>query len=161
MSTVTTTPAAPIGDTAWYLTKILHTAGSCEHCGRTLKHLYNVVNPTGQEMTVGRGCVKKITGWALSYAQAEQALRSARRSVELDRRREIVGSQYPELAEAFRTLEDAGRRLRAEGYDVQGAYGRVGRRVCERAALFSEATTEDSLWRGRGDTWRDYVAWRM
>lgn len=155
MSTI----AAQIGSTAWYLTKILHTEGSCDHCGRSLKHLYEVVNPSGQEMTVGRGCVKKITGWTLSYAQAEQALRSAKRCAEIDRRRVIVGEAYPTLAKSFAALNAAAVQMRAEGYDIQGAYGRVGRAVSNEASLFSQATTEDHLWREGGHTtWREYLA---
>lgn len=152
-----TTTAAQIGDTTWYLTKILHTTGSCDHCGRSLKHLYEVVNPHGQEMTVGRGCVKKITGWTLTYAQAQQALRVAARSVELDRRRSIVGYEYPELVAAFVALETAAKEMRIEGYDVQGAYGRVGMLVANRASLFSQATTTNWFWDGSGDDWRDYL----
>lgn len=156
---MTAKTAAQIGSTTWYLTKILHIEGSCDHCGRTLKHLYEVVNPDGKEMTVGRGCVKKLTGWTLSYAQAEQALRSALRCAEIDRRRAIVAAAYPELAEAFAALENAAKQMRSEGYDIQGAYGRVGRAVSNQAALFSQATTEDFMWREGGySTWQEYLA---
>jgi hypothetical protein len=152
------TAAAQIGSSAWYLTGIRHTEGSCDHCGRPLKHLYDVVNPDGRVMTLGRSHVKAATGWTLTYAQAEQALRSARRSVELDRRREVVAIAYPELRDAWLALEAAGRALRVEGFDPQGAYFRVGRVAASRAALFSTATVEDGLWNGRLDwTWREYL----
>lgn len=155
----TTTAVAQIGTTAWYLTGIRHTEGTCDHCGRALKHLYEVVDPTGREMTLGRSHVKQVTGWTLSYAQAEQALRSARRGVEMDRRRAVVAAVYPELRDAYVALAEAGRQLRAEGYDPQGAYSRVGRVAANRAALFTTATHEDGLWNGRLDwSWREYLS---
>jgi hypothetical protein len=155
----TTTAAAQIGTTAWYLTGIRHTEGTCDHCGRGLKHLYDVVDPDGREMTLGRSHVKAATGWTLSYAQAEQALRSARRGVEMDRRRAVVAEAYPELLDSHLALERVGRDLRAAGWDPQGAYFQIGRLAANRAALFSTATHEDGLWNGRlGWSWREYLS---
>ncbi|MEY9839368.1 hypothetical protein [Streptacidiphilus sp. EB103A] len=76
----TSTPGARIGTTGWTLSGITTSPGgtSCDHCGRLLKHLYDVVDhSTGRAMTVGRGCCKKVTGWSLSAAQAAQLLRAA------------------------------------------------------------------------------------
>jgi hypothetical protein len=156
MTITTTTPAAQIGDTAWYLVKILHTEGVCDHCGRQLKHLYEVVNPDGKELTVGRGCVKRITGWTLSAARAEQALRSAKRVAEVSRRQAIVGAEYPELAAARDKLDAAGAQCRAEGFDVMTAYSRVSRKVCTDAAIFNTACLENHLW--WNDEWREFLA---
>ena len=152
----TTTPAARIGDTAWYLTTILHTTGSCDHCGRALKHLYEVVNPDGKEMTVGRGCVKKITGWTLSYAQAQQALRSAARMAEIARRRKIVGDEYPELAAAEQEVQTACGQARAEGFDPLSGYHRVPAERRSMGAMFNQAVLSDNLWFREG-AWREYL----
>lgn len=157
MTTTPTVTAAPIGDTAWYLVKILHVEGCCDHCGRSLKHLYEVVNPEGREMTVGRGCVKRITGWTLSYAQAQQALRSAARGVEMDRRRAIVSAEYPGLADANAQVQEACRAARAAGFDAMSGYSRVPTVTRSSAAVFSTATHEDHLWRG-DEGWREYLA---
>jgi hypothetical protein len=157
--TETTIPAANIGTTGWKLTGMSEGSGGCDHCGRSLKHLYAVINPAGETMTVGRGCVKKLTGWTLNASQAAQALRSAARGVEMDRRRSIVGAECPELAAAHVELEAAARTLRAEGFDPQGAYGRVGRTVANNAALFTQATIADHLWNGSSyGTWQEYLA---
>ncbi|MFF9785625.1 hypothetical protein [Streptomyces nigrescens] len=80
MSTQLSTPAAQIGTTDWNLTGIRTSrAGErCGHCPRTLKNLYDVENRvTGQKMTVGRGCCKKVTGWTLAAAEAARILRAA------------------------------------------------------------------------------------
>lgn len=107
-------------------------------------------------MTVGRGCVKKITGWTLSYAQAAQALRSAARGVEMDRRRGIVGAEYAALAAANEEMQAAYRQARLAGFDPTSGYHRVPMSTRAYAAMFVTATVEDHLW--RADGWRDYLA---
>ncbi|MER0477067.1 hypothetical protein ABR737_01610 [Streptomyces sp. Edi2] len=75
-----TTIAAKIGTTDWNLIGIRSSqAGQkCDHCPRSLKNLYDVENRvTGQTMTVGRGCCKKVTGWTLTAAEAARLLRVA------------------------------------------------------------------------------------
>ncbi|CAL9611253.1 hypothetical protein SUDANB1_05630 [Streptomyces sp. enrichment culture] len=72
--------SARIGDTDWNLTAIRSSREGqrCDHCGRLLKHLYDVTNArTGQALTVGRGCCKKVTGWTLAAAEAARLLRHA------------------------------------------------------------------------------------
>ncbi|EMF20377.1 hypothetical protein H114_32579 [Streptomyces gancidicus BKS 13-15] len=72
--------SARIGDTDWHLTAIRSSreGHACDHCGRRLKHLYDVTNPrTGEALTVGRGCCKKVTGWTLAAAEAARLLRHA------------------------------------------------------------------------------------
>ncbi|MGH3921331.1 MAG: hypothetical protein ACRDTT_00350 [Pseudonocardiaceae bacterium] len=147
--------SAQIGDTAWYLVGMPEGGASCDHCGRELKHLYRVVNPGGTEMTVGRGCVKKITGWTLSYAQAQRALRVVRRCAEIDRREAIAAARYPGLAADYTAVQDECRAARADGFDPLSGYARVSEDVRRSAGLFTTAITEDHLWRGEG--WADYL----
>lgn len=155
MESSMTAALAPIGDTAWFLVGMPDGSGQCDHCGRNLKHLYRVVNPDGAELTVGRGCVKRITGWTSSYAQAKQALCAAERGVELARRREIAGAQYPELAAAEKAVQDACRQAAADGFEPLSGYARVSAETRRHAAIFTTAVTEDHLWRN-GD-WASYV----
>ncbi|MEJ8654836.1 hypothetical protein WKI65_44060 [Streptomyces sp. MS1.AVA.3] len=80
MSGTATRVTARIGTTDWHLAGIRtgRTGEICDHCGRSLKSLYDVENQTaGQVMTVGRGCCKKVTGWTLSAAEAARILRAA------------------------------------------------------------------------------------
>lgn len=78
---MTATITAQIGTTDWYLTGIRTSTGTeCDHCGRNLKNVYDLVNAaTGKPMTVGRGCCKNVTGWTLAAAEAARLLRSATR----------------------------------------------------------------------------------
>lgn len=156
--TATTQVTARIGGTAWYLTSIADLEGGCDHCGRTLKHLYHVVNPEGVEMTVGRGCVKKITGWTLSYAQARQMLAAAHRGAELRRRRAVVAADYPGLAAAHAEVSTACAAARTDGYDPMVGYSRVAPNVGALCDLFTEATVTDCFWGGRG--WSAFGGWR-
>lgn len=59
----------------WKLTGQPEGGGECEHCGRNLVHRYSVTSSKGQQMTVGRGCLKSVTGWTLTAAQAAAELR--------------------------------------------------------------------------------------
>lgn len=80
--TITTAPAvtAPrIGNTDWRITGKNAQGGTCDHCGRVLKHCYTVTDPAGQDMTVGRGCVKALTGWTLTAAEAARLVWQAER----------------------------------------------------------------------------------
>ena len=62
--------------TTWKLTGKPSGGGQCEHCPRSLVHRYEVTNTeTGAKMIVGRGCLKAITGWTLTAAQAEREIR--------------------------------------------------------------------------------------
>jgi hypothetical protein len=84
------TTGAPLGSTGWRLVGLATGSASCEHCNRALKYLYRVVNPAGEEMVVGRGCVKKLTGWTLEAAHAARLLRIAER----DARRATTWAQF-------------------------------------------------------------------
>ncbi|WP_445520493.1 hypothetical protein [Streptomyces sp. NEAU-174] len=70
---------AQIGTTNWHLAGIRTSSGTeCDHCGRILKNLYDVIDTTnGRKMTVGRGCCKKVTGWSLAASEAARLLRAA------------------------------------------------------------------------------------
>ena len=69
----------------WKLTGKPDGAGECEHCGRALRHRWEVTSSAGTVMIVGRGCLKAVTGWTLSASQAEREARMievrARRAV--------------------------------------------------------------------------------
>lgn len=98
MSNDSVTPAAPMGTTGWYLVGRRVDSASCGHCGRTLKILFDVVTSDGTEMIVGRGCVKKLTGWNLTEAEARRLLWLAER----DRKRATTWAAFelahPDLA---------------------------------------------------------------
>jgi len=61
--------------TTWKLTGKPSGSGECEHCGRNLVHRYEVTSTEGAAKIVGRGCLKAVTGWTLTAAQAERELR--------------------------------------------------------------------------------------
>lgn len=63
---MTTTPAT------WQLRGITSGEANCDHCGRTLARCFRVVSPAGDEMTVGRVCSAKLTGYNWKVAQAER-----------------------------------------------------------------------------------------
>jgi hypothetical protein len=75
---------AKIGNTDWSLVSVRRNAsGVCDHCGRTLKNLYNVRNDvSGKAMTVGTGCCKKVTGWTLALAEAQRLVWHAAKTIE-------------------------------------------------------------------------------
>jgi len=101
------TIAARIANTDWYLTAIHSGTGDCDHCGRTLKHLYTVRNgQTGEDMIVGRGCCKKVTGWTLTAAQAARALRGAEAKARADATWDRFAQAHPECAAKLRRDRD-------------------------------------------------------
>jgi ribosome-binding protein aMBF1 (putative translation factor) len=59
--------------TTWQLVGITSGEATCDHCGRTLARCFRVVTPDGAEMTVGRVCSAKLTGYNWKLAQAERA----------------------------------------------------------------------------------------
>jgi len=71
--------------TTWKLTGQPAGCGDCEHCGRGLVYRYEVTSTEGEQMIVGRGCLKSVTGWTLTAAQAAYEVRMigvrARRAV--------------------------------------------------------------------------------
>lgn len=91
-------PGAPLGSTGWYLVGRPVGSASCDHCGRALKHCYLVVNSDAVEMTVGRGCVKKLTGWDLTIATAERLLRIAKRNADRAAQWATFAAEHPEAA---------------------------------------------------------------
>ena len=96
------TVTAQIGTTDWHLTGIrTSSAGeTCEHCPRTLKNLYDVKNmATGQTMTVGRGCCKKVTGWTLAASEATRILRAAERQARKAAAWAEFTTRHPEIAD--------------------------------------------------------------
>lgn len=59
----------------WKLTGQPAGAGHCEQCGRELAFRYEVTSGAGGAMVVGRGCLKVVTGWTLTAAQAARELK--------------------------------------------------------------------------------------
>jgi hypothetical protein len=55
--------------------------GHCQHCDRTLKHCYTITNASGATMTVGRGCLKTVTGWTIAQKEADRLVWLAERTV--------------------------------------------------------------------------------
>lgn len=69
------TYSAPIGPSQWRLTAVARGSATCDHCDRRLMNTFTVTNPAGQEMTLGRACCKKVTGYDLSMNEAARMLR--------------------------------------------------------------------------------------
>lgn len=57
--------------TTWRLTGITTGRSTCDHCGRSLARCFRVTRD-GAEMTVGRVCSAKLTGYNWTVAQAER-----------------------------------------------------------------------------------------
>lgn len=106
---MTATATARIGTTDWHLTGIRSTGGVCGHCNRTLKHVYTVRNTaTGQDMTVGRACCKKVTGWTLAAAEAARILRAAEQRAKRDEAWSDFQQANPELAAPIAAAAERG-----------------------------------------------------
>jgi len=91
--------------TTWKLTGKPNGGGQCEHCPRSLVHRYEVTSTeTGAKMIVGRGCLKAVTGWTLTAAQAEREIRM----IEVRARRAANWATFTETnpAEAATLLAD-------------------------------------------------------
>ncbi|QPL14142.1 hypothetical protein QEH48_gp113 [Streptomyces phage TurkishDelight] len=96
--------AALIGTSAWKLVRVRNAPNGepCGHCPRVLKTVYDLANTeTGEEMTVGRGCCKTVTGWTLTAAEARRlADLAAREAAALvrwgdDYRRALALGEFP------------------------------------------------------------------
>lgn len=87
-----------IGNSDWILTGLnsSRAATPCDHCDRDVKRGFVIQGPGGREMRVGRGCVKKLTGWTIEWAEAQRMLKAA----VYTERREIVRAEFPTLNDA-------------------------------------------------------------
>lgn len=105
-----TQTAARIGTTGWDLTGIRVSAGeTCGHCGRTLRHVYDVRNTAaGDAMTFGRACCKKVTGWNLELADARNLLRHAEAVARRSAKWAAFTAEYPDLAAVIDADAQAG-----------------------------------------------------
>src|SRR6185312_6908680 len=117
MTTQTTITTAPdvayprLGTTGWCITGKTADGGICDHCARTLKHCYTVTNPPGEEMTVGRGCVKVLTGWTLTAGEAGRLVWQAEREVLRATNWAAFTAAHPEVAAEIEA--DCNRRIPA------------------------------------------------
>lgn len=103
--TTTAVSAALIGTTPWKLLRVRTAPNGrqCDHCPRTLKNLYDLAHTkTGQELTVGRGCCKQLTGWSLTTAEARRLADLATRETAAlnrwgdDYRRALALAEWPD-----------------------------------------------------------------
>ena len=86
--------------------------GQCEHCPRQLVTHYTIRNAeTGQSMRVGRGCLKKVTGWTVTAAAADRIIRQAEKQA----RWEAWSAANPEQAAALTAGTDQETREIREG----------------------------------------------
>jgi hypothetical protein len=111
--------APQLGSTGWFLVGKPDGGGTCDHCGRNLKHCYLVVSPDRAEMTVGRGCVKVLTGWTLSASEANRLLWLAEREIVHVANWAAFTAAHPELA----------ARIDADCDDEEGTPKTVARTV--------------------------------
>lgn len=113
---MTATITAQIGNTEWHLTGIRTTSGTaCDHCGRSLKNLYDVRNDsTGKALTVGRGCSKSVTGWTLTASEAARVLRMAQAAGRQAQAWADFSAEYPAVAADIATADGWKGELRAE-----------------------------------------------
>lgn len=157
MSTETTTAqaaitySAPIGPTQWRLTAVGRGAGVCDHCGRTLVNTYTVTNPAGEEMVLGRGHVKLVTGYNLSQAEAARILRHAAECGQRAARWAAFAAARPEVAATISADVNAWTRW----------YGaRTGKTYAELPAEWDGVPTgngpaaEVRAWIGEGMDWQ-------
>lgn len=92
--------------TTWRLTGKPAGGGQCEHCPRALVHRYEVTSSTGVKMTVGRGCLKKVTGWTFTAAQAEREIRMIRIRAERAANWAVFAEAHPGVAAVILTDVD-------------------------------------------------------
>jgi hypothetical protein len=114
--------------TTWKLTG-RGTGGQCEHCPRRLATHYVVTDTaTGTSMKVGRRCLKKVTGWTVTAAQAEAAVRLAEQDARWSAWCAASPAEAAVVAQAAeREAEEVRQGLRqCAGYaqSVKGAIGR-------------------------------------
>jgi len=106
-----------IGTSDWSLKGIGHTGGICEHCDRTLKHVYTVHNDvTGKTMTVGRTCCKKVTGWTLALKEAQSLLWFEAKMIERTANWAHFAAAFPDVAETI-DADEGLSWLKREIYD--------------------------------------------
>ncbi len=152
---MTTTARVTIAPGAYRLTGITSTTGQCDCCTRNLtQRVFAVAHKTtGGELTLGRRCAAKATGYAVTAVEREA--RIAARLAEIKHRTAIVATAYPHIAAAWAARDAACSRLRAAGRDTTSCYGD------HTAIVGSTAVTEDRLWSGRDTTrfgnWRAYL----
>lgn len=114
---MTATITAQIGTTDWQLTGIGHNGGTCEHCDRNLTHVYAVRNAqTGHNMTVGRSCCKKVTGWTLAAKEADRILAYAEKLARREAAWIEFTAEQPALAAA---MDDAIAREIRNAYQMK------------------------------------------
>lgn len=161
MTTNTTTAAAdlytaPIGPTKWRLVGIGRERAVCDHCDRPLVNTYTVEDPAGARKTLGRACVKKVTGYNLAQAEAARLLRVAAKSA---RRAEVWAAwaqSNPEHAALL--VADINGWIAWYSEATGRAYSRVS---MEWDGTLSGAGPADEVrgWIGEGRDWafRDYM----
>ncbi len=87
-------------------------SGVCDHCGRTLARLFRVTSPDGTDLTVGRTCSAKLTGYKWNVALAERIERFRIAD-------EAAASKYGQLY----TELHAAARATAARYETAGIAG--------------------------------------
>lgn len=107
----------------WKLTGKPDGAGQCEHCPRALKHRYEITAADGRKMIVGRGCLKKVTGWTLTAAEAERQIRCMAVKAARDARWAAFTTAHPEMAAAIQEDVDdyCARVPRSSGFGAGAA----------------------------------------
>lgn len=130
------TATARIATTDWDLTAVRVSAGeTCSHCGRTLRHVYDLRNTaTGEVMTVGRTCCKDVTGWSLTLAEARAELRYRETLVKRAAKWAAFTAEHPELAAVIDADHAAGR---PNAYAVKTAIS--DRRACYADRQYAQA----------------------
>lgn len=93
----------------WKLTGKPDGPGHCEHCGRELAFRWEVTSSAGDRMIVGRGCLKAVTGWTLTAAQAAREARM----IEVRARREANWAAFAAASPAEAAVITADRERNA------------------------------------------------
>jgi hypothetical protein len=141
----------------WTLTGIAKGAGQCDCCSRRItQRVFEVSHPTLGVAALGRRCAAKATGYPATAIERELA--RIARMAELDRRRDIVATEFPELAAAYEACAAAYRQAVADGRNPEAARALTWSSEVE---IFQTAYQVDCWWGGRGwaayDTYGEYI----
>ena len=128
-------------------------AAQCARCAREVTGLY-VIRLDGEEVAMGRRCAARTMGWATTRVEMEA--KAAEHRAETDRRRSIVATAHPGLAEEANAYQTLCRETRASGSDPAYLPKPFG------ACVFDTAVYSNDFWRTDGavryGTWQEYIA---
>src|ERR1700693_647124 len=85
----------------WRLTGKPEGRGLCDHCPRRLTHRYEITSSASQVMTVGACCLRVITGWTITPAEAESQLKWRKVTARREANWSAFAAAHPDEAAAI------------------------------------------------------------